>query len=152
MQPLVVVVRQHSLETGKQIALLTRHRLELPLVEQQAVVTHQHDVVLHNPVGERILFPVLDEATDLLHQLPHQLFLALGRVQGLVHVVGEEMILIEPLLKHRAAHELGIKQQHPPVVKLTFAVIGLADDIEIVNTPELVKYIQDFTAKHLVPL
>ena len=31
-------------------------------------------------------------------------------------------------------------------------VIGLADDIEIVNTPELVKYIQDFTAKHLVPI
>ena len=31
-------------------------------------------------------------------------------------------------------------------------VIGLADDIEIIDTPELVKYIQAYTTKHLVPL
>ena len=31
-------------------------------------------------------------------------------------------------------------------------VISLADDIEIVDTPELVKYIQDFSTKHLATL
>lgn len=31
-------------------------------------------------------------------------------------------------------------------------VIGLADDIEIIDTPELVQYIKDFTNKHVVPL
>lgn len=31
-------------------------------------------------------------------------------------------------------------------------VIGLADDIDIIDTPELVEYIKDFTNKHVVPL
>ena len=31
-------------------------------------------------------------------------------------------------------------------------VIGLADDIDIIDTPELVEYIKDFTNKHVLPV
>ena len=39
------------------------------------------------------------------------------------------MIVGEPFFKHRAAHEFGIKQQHPAVIQLTVAIVGLADNL-----------------------
>ena len=129
LQPALVVVRQHPLESAQQVALLLCLRLELALVEQQAVVADEHDVVLYDAVGHGCLSAMADEAADHLHQPPQQLFLAVGGVQRLVHIIRKKVVVRKPLLEHGAAHELRIEQQHPAVIHLAVAVVGLADDL-----------------------
>ena len=123
LQVSFVIVGEYPLESGQQVVLKVSVILELTLIEEQGIVAHQQDVVLHDAVGLWRLLAMVNESPYHPHQLPQQLLLTLGGVQRLVHVVGEKVIVLQALLEHRTAHEICLEVHGPAVIDLACAVV-----------------------------
>ena len=129
LQVSLVIVGEYPLKSRQQVVLKASVILELTLIEEQGIVAHQQDVVLHDAVGLWRLLAMLNEPPNHPHLLPQQLLLTLSGVQRLVHVIGEKVIVMQALLEHRTTHEICLEVHGPTVIDLACAIVCFSDDL-----------------------
>lgn len=109
------VVVQNLLETGEDVLVGNlAARDELPVVEARAVVEQHLDVV----DDERAAVSVgglLQLVADVAQALDDRLPLLLREVQRLAHLVGEEGVAADVAPELRAAQQVGMEEQGPPL-------------------------------------
>ena len=131
-------------------------RDELPLVEAQAVVQQHLDVDGYQPPAVAV-DGVLELVADFPQRVDDQLAFAFRKVQRLVHLVREEGVLLHVAGQRRAADEVGVEDQRPPLGLELFAVVLHADDLSRCQTDErpllivvVVAAVEQVAALHLL--
>jgi len=121
-----IIVHQQLLETGQDVAACRRVLLELAHIESAAIVQYQLDVRLDDVVGQCLITVLGELGADVLHQAIQYALLLGCQDERLVGIIGEEMVVRQPVGNGRVTDELGVKHQHPAVILLQRAIVTLA--------------------------
>ena len=106
------IVAQQTLESGQHVAVDVVARDELPFVKPCAVIQQQLDV-RDDQRAAVFVDRVFQLRLDVLQAVHHDLALLLRKVQGLVHLVGEERVARDVAPERGAAQQVGMEQQRP---------------------------------------